>query len=250
MADQVRESTGGGSHMPAAHRRTLDAIFHHPVPHNLSWLDTLNLLTHLGSAEEKADGKYSLTIEGQHLIFHKPHSKHLDAREVTELRRYLASAGISPQNPYGMAPATEPPTVDVVALIDHHGAKLYRIDLSSTQAGEAVKPYDPHHFLHHLHHREELREQGQRAPEDLTFYDRIAEALRDADRIVLLSHGTGESDAGQILAERLEKKHPSVYARIVRQADVNSSAMTEAEIIAYARQTLAGTGMRMLESDH
>jgi len=239
MADQAKEPIGGGSHMPAADRRTLDAIFHHPVPHNLSWMDTLRLLTHLGSAEEKADGKYSLTIKGQHLVFHKPHGKHLDAREITDLRNYLVLAGISPRNPYGTAPAAAPQSVDVVVLIDHHGAKLYRINLPSTQSGETVKPYDPYHFLHHLHHREEQREQGQRAPEDLTFYDRIAEALRDADRIVLVSHGTGESNAAQILAERLEKQHPNVYARIVKRADVNTSAMTEAEIIAYARQALA-----------
>ena len=51
MTDQDR--TGSGPHMPAADRRTLQAIFHHPVPHNLSWMDTLRLLTHLGSAEEK-----------------------------------------------------------------------------------------------------------------------------------------------------------------------------------------------------
>jgi hypothetical protein len=56
---------------------------------------------------------------------------------------------------------------------------------------------------------------------------------------VLLSHGTGLSNASQILAERLKKHHPNVYARIVRQADVNTSAMTEAEIIAYARQALS-----------
>jgi hypothetical protein len=40
----------------------------------------------------------------------------------------------------------------------------------------------------------------------------------------------------------LKKQHPNVYARIVRQADVNTSAMTEAEIIAYARQALATNG--------
>jgi hypothetical protein len=237
MTDQVKESTGG-SHLPAVDRRTLDAIFHHPVPHNLSWMDTLHLLTELGSAEVKADGKYSLTIKGRHLIFHKPHGKHLDAREITELRHYLASAGVSPQNPYGTLPAAEPDTVDVVVLIDHHDAKLYQVHLASTQPGETVRPYDPHHFLHHLHHRDEEREQGQRAPEDLTFYDRIAEALREADRIVLLSHGTGLSNASQILAERLKNQHPDVYARIVRQAEVNTSAMTEAEVLAYARQAL------------
>jgi hypothetical protein len=239
MTDRVKESAGEGSHLPAPDRRTLDAIFHHPVPHNLSWMDTLHLLTHLGSAEEKADGKYSLTMKGRHLIFHKPHGKHLDAREVTELRHYLASAGVSPQNPYGTVPAVEPDTVDIVVLIDHHGAKLYRINLASNQQGGTIRPYDPHHFLHHLHHRDEEREYGQRAPEDLTFYEWIAEALRQADRVVLLSHGTGESNASQILAERLKKQHPDVYARIVRQADVNTSAMTEAEVIAYARQALA-----------
>jgi hypothetical protein len=239
MTDQVKESTGSASHMSTADRRTLDAIFHHPVPHNLNWMDAVRLLTHLGSVEEKADGKYSLTISGRHLIFHKPHSKDLDAREITELRHYLASAGISPRNPEGTASAVELDSVDVVAVIDHHGAKLYRIDLSSNQHGETLRPYDPHHFLHHLHHRDEKREEGQRAPEDLTFYDRIAEALREAGRIVLLSHGTGRSNASQILAERLKTHHPNVYARIIRQADVNTSAMTEAEIIAYARQALA-----------
>jgi predicted esterase len=83
-----------------------------------------------------------------------------------------------------------------------------------------------------------LREHGQRAPEDLTFYDRIAAALSEADRIVLLCHGTGESNASRILTERLTKRHPGIYARIVRQADVNTSAMTEAEIVSYARQAL------------
>ena len=232
------EAPTDGRQMATADRQTLDAIFHHPVAHNLSWMDTLRLLTHLGSANEKADGKYSLTINRKHLIFHKPHGKHLNADEVIELRHYLVSAGISPANPHGAPSAAKPVAVDVVALIDHHGAKLYRVDLSSGQGAETVRPYDPHHFLHHLHHRNELREHGQRAPEDLTFYDRIAEALRDADRIVLLCHGVGLSNASQVLAERLKNYHPGIYARIVRQAEVNTSAMTEREILAYGRQSL------------
>jgi hypothetical protein len=184
-----------GRHMATNDRRTLEAIFHHPVPHNLSWMDTLRLLTHLGSADEKADGKYSLMINGRHLIVPKPHAKHLDAREITDLRHYLSSAGISPENPYGTPETADSTSVDIIALIDHHSAKLYRIHLSSGQRAETIAPYDPHHFLHHLHHREELREQGQRPPEDLTFYDGIAQALRDADRTILLGHGTGLSNA-------------------------------------------------------
>ena len=236
--NQREASTDGGRRMATADRQTLEAIFHHPVAHNLKLDGYAAPATRLGSANERADGKYSLTINRKHLIFHRPHSKHLDAGEITELRHYLASAGISPENPYGTPPAAKPVSVDVVALIDHHGAKLYRVDLSSEQGAETVKPYDPHHFLHHLHHRDELREHGQRAPEDLTFYDKIAEALHEADRIVLLCLGVGLSNASQTLAERLKKYHPPIYARIVRQAEVNTSAMTEREILAYGRQSL------------
>jgi hypothetical protein len=241
MTDK-REATEGGRHMAADDRRTLDAIFHHPVPHNLSWMDVLHLLTQLGSADERADGKYSLTINGNHLIFHKPHGKHLDARQVADLRHYFALSGVSPDNPYGTPATAEPSSVDVVVLIDHHAAKLYRIQLSSDQRAETVAPYDPHHFLHHLHHRDEVSEHGQRPAEDLTFYDRIAEALRDVDRIVLLSHGTGSSNASNVLTERLKKHHPGIYTKIIRQAEMNTSAMTEAEVLAYGRQALAADG--------
>ena len=241
MTDK-REATEGGRHMAVDDRRTLEAIFHHPAPHNLGWMDVLRLLKHLGSADERADGKYSLMINGNHLVLHKPHGKHLDASQVADLRHYFGLSGISPDNPYGTPAAAKSSSVDVVVLIDHHGAKLYQIHLSSDQQAETVAPYDPHHFLHHLRHRDEMREHGQRPAEDLTFYERIADALRDVDRVVLLSHGTGSSNASNVLAEQLKKRHPGIYARIVRQADVNTSAMTEAEILAYGRQALATVG--------
>jgi hypothetical protein len=211
MTDK-REATEAERHMAVDDRRTLEAIFHHPVPHNLSSTDVLRLLKHLGSADERADGKYSLTINGNHLVLHKPHGKHLDASQVADLRHYFMQSGIALDNPYG-APATAmPSSADIIVLIDHHGAKLYQIHLSSEQQAETVAPYDPHHFLHHLHHRDETSEQGQRPAEDLTFYDRIAEALRHADRIVVLSLGTGSSNASNVLTERLKKQHPNIYA--------------------------------------
>jgi hypothetical protein len=241
MTDK-REATEGGRRMAVDDRRTLEAIFHHPAPQNLSWMEVLRLLKHLGSADERADGKYSLTINGNHLVFHKPHGKQLDASQVDDLRHYFALSGISPDNPYGTPATAAPSSADIIVLIDHHGAKLYQIRLSSDQQPETVTPYDPHHFLHHLHHRDETSEQGQRPAEDLIFYDRIAHALRDANRIVLLSHGTGSSNASNVLAERLKKQHPSIYAKIVRQAEINTSAMTEANVLAYGKRALAPVG--------
>ncbi len=87
-------------------------------------------------------------------------------------------------------------------------------------------------------HRGEASEQGQRPPDDLTFYDRIAEALRDVDRIVLLSHGTDSSNASNILTERLKKHDLGIYAKIISQAEVDTSAMTEAQVLAYGRQAV------------
>ena len=237
--NRVANHRDGEHAMAPADRQTLEAVFHHPVPHNLHWMDILRLLTHLGTAEENNDGKYSLRINGKHLVFHKPHNKQLDAREVTELRHYFSSAGISPKLPNDPTATLAPTSVDVIALIDHHGAKLYRIQLSSHQQAETIKPYDPHHFLHHLHHRAELHEDGQRPPEDLAFYDKIADALGKADRIVLLGHGKGVSNAAKFFVERLEKYHPGIYAKIVRQAEVDTSAMTEAQVLELGRQALA-----------
>jgi hypothetical protein len=239
--NRVENHRDGERAMAPADRQTLEAIFHHPVPHNLHWMDTLRLLTHLGTAEENTDGKYSIRINGKHLVLHKPHSKQLDAREVTELRHYFSSVGISSKFPYGPKPTAASTSVDVIALIDHHGAKLYRLQLSSHPQAETIKPYDPHHFLHHLHHRAELSEEGQRPAEDLVFYDRIADALGEADRIVLLSHGKGVSNAAQFLVERLEKYHPRIYAKVVRQTEADTSAMTEGQVLELGRQALALT---------
>jgi hypothetical protein len=240
VTEEHENFTDKARHIGTADRRTIDSIFHHPVPHNLSWADVLHMLRHVGSAEEKADGKFSLQVGGKHLVFHKPHGKHLEAREIDELRHYLASAGIS-KDVYGAGASPPPAPVDIVVVMDHHEAKLYQIQLSSDQHPETVKPYDPHHFLHHLHHRDELRERGQRPAEDLTFYDRIAEALRETGRIILLCHGKGVGNAGDFFTERLKKHHSDIYARVVLQERVDTSAMTEPQILAYARTALVVT---------
>jgi hypothetical protein len=238
VTEQQERSADGDRHMGTADRRTLESIFRHPVTRNLNWTDVLHVLNFAGTAEERSDGKYSIQVNGKHLVFHKPHDKHLDAHEIRKLRDFLVAAGLSPSNDLTDADMTVSPLVDIVLVIDHHEARLYEVYSSSDQRPETVRPYDPHHFRHHLHHRAELHEHGQRPAEDLSFYERISEALARADRILVLHHGSGTSNAAHVLIERLQKHYPDIYARIVVQARVDSSAMTEAEILAYARQAL------------
>lgn len=53
MTNQRKASNDSRCQMAIIDRHTLDAIFDHPVPHNLSWMDVLRLLTHLGSRPKK-----------------------------------------------------------------------------------------------------------------------------------------------------------------------------------------------------
>lgn len=80
-----------------------------------------------------------------------------------------------------------------MVVVDHHGAKIYRIGAASSDASKReVAPYDPHHFLHHLTHKEQSQEQDQRATEDAGFYKRIGDALAD---------GTSTAEAGAVNAQ-------------------------------------------------
>jgi hypothetical protein len=126
-----------------------------------------------------------------------------------------------------------------MVVMDHHDAKIYRVDQNSAGAVRwDIKPYDPHHFLHHLTHKDQSREQGQRAPEDPSFYERIGDTLAASDRIVVVGHGTGKSNASRHLIEYLRTHRRETYQRVVREIDADLSAVTPAQLLAMAEQAL------------
>jgi hypothetical protein len=227
------------SALHGAHLTTLETLFRHPTAHNLEWTDVLALFEKIGSVQRKADRKFTFDVGGQHHLAHKPHTKDLTSSEVVDLRHFLQRAGWSPDAP-SQAPARPnpaPPTLMVVVV--HHGAKIYRIDPASGDASmREITPYDPHHFLHHLAHKEQLRERGQGAPEDGSFYKRIGDALAAGGRIVVVGQGKGTSNAARHLAEYLRTHHRETYQRIVREIDVDVSATTMPQLLALAEQAL------------
>jgi len=99
-----------------------------------------------------------------------------------------------------------------------------------------VKPYDPHGFHRHLIHRKEAHYQGERVPEEHSFYEDVAKDLVPAQEIVLIGHATGKSSAVEFLAEFLKKHHASIYQRVVATELTDLSALTEPEIESIARK--------------
>jgi hypothetical protein len=234
-----RAASQGRTAIHGAHLRTLEAVFRHPPAHNLEWMDVVALFEKIGAVQEKGNNKFSFEVGGEHYLMHKPHTKDLTSSEVVDLRHFLQRVGWSPEAPSQASARPEPAPPTLMVVVDHHGARIYRID---TAPGDASKreltPYDPHHFLHHLTHKEQSREQGQRAPEDAGFYQRIGDALAAGGRIVVVGHGTGKSNAAQHLTEYLRTHHRETYQRIVREIEADLSAITTPQLLALAEQAL------------
>jgi hypothetical protein len=220
-------------------RRTLEAIFRHPMQHNLEWSHVVALVETLGEVAEKSNSAFDFRIGREHHIMRKPHTKDITSDELLALRHFLTRAGCSPNAPSEVASDPGSANPSLLVVMDHHGARIYHIDVSSGDASEhVIKPYDPHHFLHHMKHKDQSRERGQKPAEDTSYYTRIAEAVAAGGRIVVIGHGTGESNAAHHLTEYLRAHHRDIYARIVTEVSADLSSLTEPQLLARAAAAL------------
>ena len=112
------------------------------------------------------------------------------------------------------------------------------------QQGGEIRPYDPHHFHHHLIHRKEAHYQGDRVPEETSFYAEIAEALASAGDIVLVGHGVGKSSAVDALLTHLKAHRPQLAQRVKGVEVLDLSALSEAEIEAVVKRKLSAASIR------
>jgi hypothetical protein len=222
-----------------ANRRTLEAIFRHPSTHNLEWSHVVALIEKIGAVDEKANNEFMFAVSGEHHMLHKPHTKDMTGSEVIDLRQLLSKAGWSAKGSSQVAADSVPAVAGIMIVVDHHEAKIYQIDVSSGDMSKhEIKPYDPHHFLHHLTHKDQSHERGQRAPEDPTFYERIAQAVATGGDIVVVGHGEGKSNAANHLTAYLRLHHTETYKRIVREVVADLSSITQPQLLEIARQAL------------
>jgi hypothetical protein len=225
--------------LSGANRRTLATVFAHPLAHNLQWSDVVALIGKIGAVEHKTNNEYIFTVSGAHHTMRHPHSKDMTAAELLQIRHYLEHAGWS--NPHTTAtPRAAPPAMpDLMVVIDHHEARIYNVDTRSDEHSmHSIKPYDPHHFQHHLAHKGQSQEPGQRTPEDIHYYEQIAQALTSAGRIILVGHGTGHSNAAAHLSDYLRTHHAAAHAQIVTELSADLSSITAPQLLELAQTTL------------
>jgi hypothetical protein len=214
--------------MSKVHQSTYKAIFQHPIAHNLPWHDVRSMLEALAEVTEEHNGNLKFTRHGEVLIFHPPKHKDLsDTKEVMQIRHFLERSTV-PE----LADLTEDGT-HLLLVIDHREARIYKTELRDS-VPERITPYDPDGTRRHLHSVTD-EANGQRQPELKSFYEAIAQSLRDAKQILIFGSATGASSAMDYLVDELNQNHPDIAKRIIGAIVVNEQHLTENQLLAQAR---------------
>lgn len=234
----AKNSEGSVKH---PHLVTLRAVFAHPLSHGVRSARVEALCRALG-AEVTELGDHRLRIrmpDGPETWIRTGCARHqpdLDAEAILRLRHFLEQIGVTPDHPQPEAAAVRGDQgLRLVVHLDHHHTDVFRLE------GEEVE----HAVLHphgvwgsgeNLTHRHDRDQAGQRAPLDHAYLAAITAALADADVILLLGHGHGESDLRQVLLRHLERHRPDLLARIVGIERLDDGGLSQAELLAIARE--------------
>ena len=221
-------------------RLTLDALFVHPVPSDLQWGKVVGLFDTIGVVERRPGHEYAFRIADKDHVIHRTDDRNLAKSETKDLRRLLIRAGWSPdQHETVTGESTAAP--NLLIAIAHNEARIYRVDVASHDPLQhVITPHDPHHYLHHLTHKDQDRdrEQGQRAHEDASFYERIAQDVADASHIVVVGSGKGHSNAGHLFLKYLESHHRRSHGRAVIEVVADLSSLTAPQLLDLGRRAL------------
>lgn len=80
------------------HRKTLQAIFAHPVRAGIPWTDIESLLVACGAEISEGQGsRVRIVLNNVRAVFHRPHPrKETEKGAVRAMRRFLTEAGVEP----------------------------------------------------------------------------------------------------------------------------------------------------------
>ena len=219
--------------MSGTHQATYNAIFQHPVAHNLQWHDVRSMLNSISDVEEEHNGNLRFMRHGETLTVHPPKHKDLsDIQELMKIRHFLERSAVP-------AHQTVADGAHLLVVIDHREARIYQTQLHGS-VPERIVPYDPDGLRRHLHNVDD-EANGQRQPELKTFYEAIAQTLNGAEKILIFGSSTGSSSAMDYLLTDLKERHPDIAKRVVDTVVVNEQHMTEDQLLAQARAFYAAT---------
>jgi len=222
--------------LTGSHLRTYNTIFQHPVSHNLGWQEVHALLRHVGQVEGEPNGNLKVTRNGHVLILHPSRTK--DVSETDELmvvRHFLEQSEPAPAR-------SNEAEVHWLLVIDHREARIYR-SVAPGALAQVIRPHLPEDFFRHTPNSKEIS-RGKEKPDPNSFFEPVAGVLNGAGKILIFGSGTGTSSEMDQFVVWLKQHRPEVAKRIVGTEVVDEHHLTEAELLAKAREFYATAPMR------
>lgn len=213
------------SHKPTgAHLHTFETIFRHPAAHNLAWRDVHSLLRHLGQVVEEPNGNLRATRNGQTLVLRMPRTKDVaETSELMELRHFILRS----ETPLAETDAKES---HWLLVIDHHQARIFRSEMHGSV---------PQQILSHEPEKDFRPAHGQEKPNQNSFFEPVARALKDAGEILVFGSGKGTSSEMEQFIAWVKQHHHDLAGRIIGSLVVDEHHLTEAQLLAKAREFYA-----------
>ncbi len=213
--------------LSAAHQRTYESIFAHPLSHNIEWRDIRSLLESLGEVTEEHNGNCRIVRNEGTLVLH-PNGSAVDATTLIKIRHFLQSTQTADSSALGD---------HLLVVIDHREARIFRSELRGS-VPEKIVPHDPHGFGKHFHNVHDSSE-GQHHPVPKSYFEAVAKSLAGAGKILLFGTGSGGGSAMSELVDELHKEHRDIFDRIIGVEAVDETHLSEGELLAKAREFYA-----------
>jgi hypothetical protein len=227
--------------MTLQHERTLRALFAHPIAHGLTIREVEGLIESLGGAvTHLADRRVQIRLEdGSHTWLHgaSQPAATLDADAVMRLRHLLQEAGVDPLHPGAPGPGT--PRGDqarrLVLRLSHRQCEAYQLEGDTVEHSQ-LRSDGIWGTRQSTTHRKERDLPGQRSPIDTDLLERLCGLIAEAERVLLIGHGTGQSDLRKLLLDHLERRHPALLSRVEGVLTLNDDQLSDGKLLAVARE--------------
>jgi len=217
--------------LTGSHLRAYQAIFQHPVSHNLAWHDVHALLRQLGQVDEEPNGNLKVTRNGHILILPPSRTKDVaETEELMALRHFLEQSETAPSDPKVME-------TQWLVVIDHHEARIFR-SAAPGAIPQLVRPHVPEDYFRHAHNSMGFS-RGQEKPDPNSFFEPVAAMLNGAGKILIFGTGTGMSSEMDQFVAWLNLHHPIVAKRIIGSLVIDEHHLTEGQLLAKAREFFA-----------
>lgn len=205
------------------HIHTLSQLSAHPIARNIEWSELIPALSSIGLLQTEKNGSYHFTRNGHTLVFEISHRKELDVEDVMKLRHFLQSSATPEGSGIDLAK-------DLIIALDHHQAMVcHGPDTISEQRTKLHADLIKERILHTHPTSPPFHESSPLVDND--YYESVVKEIAKSDRTVILSHGTGSSNAASQLLAVLHKNHPELISRIVAVKNCDLEAMTEPQLI-------------------